>query len=62
MITKEFAQCFANEWIAAWNSHNLSRILSHYTDDFEMSWPFIVKTVNEPTGTLKGKEVVGAYW
>lgn len=62
MVTKEFAQHFANEWIAAWNSHDLSSILSHYTDDFEMSSPFIARTMNEPTGILKGKAAVGAYW
>jgi hypothetical protein len=38
------------------------RILSHYTDDFEMSSPVIIKVVGEPTGMLKGKEAVGSYW
>ncbi len=31
-------------------------------DDFEMSSPVIVKVAGEPSGTLKGKEAVGAYW
>lgn len=62
MITKEFARSFANEWIAAWNAHDLDRILSHYADDFEMSSPFVVKIANEPSGTLKGKKTVEAYW
>ena len=59
MWNKEKAAAFAAEWIAAWNSHDLSRILSHYTDDFEMSSPFIP---GEPSGTLKGKENVAKYW
>jgi ketosteroid isomerase-like protein len=62
MITQEFANEFANEWIAAWNAHDLARVLSHYTEDFEMSSPFIAKTVNESSGMLKGKAVVGEYW
>jgi ketosteroid isomerase-like protein len=62
MITQEFAQNFANEWIAAWNAHNLDRILSHYTEDFEMSSPFITKTVNESSGMLQGKTAIAAYW
>jgi ketosteroid isomerase-like protein len=53
---------FAEEWIEAWNSHDLERILSHYTDDFEMSSPFIVQFMNEPSGTLRGKDAVRAYW
>jgi len=62
MIDKTFAAHFANDWIDSWNSHNLSRILSHYTDEFEMSSPIIIQIVGEPSGTLKGKDVIGSYW
>ena len=62
MIDKEFAQRFASEWIAAWNSHDLDRILAHYEDDFEMSSPVIPMLAGEPSGRLRGKAVVGAYW
>lgn len=62
MIDKNFAEHFANEWIDSWNSHDLSRILSHYSDDFEMSSPFISQVSGEPSGMLKGKDAVGAYW
>jgi ketosteroid isomerase-like protein len=62
MITREFADHFAQEWIDAWNSHDLERILSHYTDTFEMSSPYIAKIVGEPSGVLKGKAAVAAYW
>lgn len=56
------AQTFAQEWVDAWNSHDLDRILAHYADDFEMTSPFIVTMMNAPTGTIKGKENVRAYW
>ena len=62
MITAEFAKEFAKEWIEAWNTHDLPRILSHYRDDFEMSSPLIRSLMNEPSGTLQGKQAVGAYW
>jgi len=62
MIEKTFARHFASEWIAAWNSHVLNRVLAHYTDDFEMSSPIIVQIAGELSGTLKGKDAVGAYW
>ena len=62
MIDKAFADRFAADWIDSWNAHDLERILSHYTDDFEMSSPVIIKMVGEPSGTLKGKQAVGAYW
>ncbi len=62
MIEQTFAEVFAAGWIDSWNSHDLSRILSHYSEDFEMSSPVIVDVVGELSGTLKGKEAVGAYW
>jgi len=57
-----FAMHFATEWIDAWNSHDLDRVLSHYADGFEMSSPYIVVLVGEPSGTLIGKPAVEAYW
>jgi ketosteroid isomerase-like protein len=62
MITHDWALQFAREWIDSWNAHDLDRILSHYTDDFQMSSPYIVQFVGEASGTLKGKECVAAYW
>jgi hypothetical protein len=62
MFSKDFTDHFAAEWIEAWNSHDLNQILSHYSDDFEMSSPYITQIVGEPSGTLKGKDAVGAYW
>ena len=40
----------------------MQRVLDHYTDDFEMTSPYIVSIANDGSGTLKGKEKVGAYW
>jgi hypothetical protein len=57
-----FAEHFANDWIGAWNAHDLDRVLSHYANGFEMSSPYIVTLAGEPSGTLCGKPAVEAYW
>jgi hypothetical protein len=62
MTGKEFAERFALEWIDSWNSHDLQRILSHYSDDFEMTSPVIIQIAGEPSGMLKGKKAVAPYW
>ena len=62
VIDQHFAETFAKEWLEAWNSHDLERILEHYEDDFEMSSPAIVTIAGEPSGTLRGKAQVEAYW
>jgi len=62
VIERGFADRFAQEWIEAWNSHDLERILAHYADDFVMSSPRIATIAEEPSGILKGKSAVGGYW
>jgi len=52
----------ASQWIAAWNSHDLDRVLAFYTDDFEMSSPYILDILGEPSGTLIGRRAIRAYW
>lgn len=53
---------FAKEWIEAWNSHDLDRILTHYSDDVEITTPMIKMALGNDSGSLKGKEAVGIYW
>ncbi len=62
MIDKNFAENFAKDWIEAWNSHDIEKIFSHYADDVEMSSPLIIERMNEPSGTLKGKDKIRPYW
>jgi hypothetical protein len=62
MLTNEFAEVFAKDWIDSWNSHDLPRILSHYSDQFTMSSPFIAQIAGEESGQLVGKSKIKAYW
>ena len=39
-LSTEEADAFAHEWAAAWNSHDLHRIASHYRDDVVYYSPF----------------------
>ena len=50
------------EWIAAWNSHDLERILALYAEDAEMTSDKIKALGLEMSGTLRGKENLRAYW
>src|ERR1700730_6958499 len=62
LIDQVWALSFAKEWIAAWNSHDLDRILSHYVEDFEMSSPLIIERKIDPSGVLRGKAAIREYW
>jgi ketosteroid isomerase-like protein len=52
----------ALEWIDAWNSRDLERVLSLYADDFEMTSDLIPRLGFDLSGTLRGKDKVRAYW
>jgi ketosteroid isomerase-like protein len=40
-------QEFAQVWIHAWNSHDLEDILSHYSEDIEITTPMIAMATGE---------------
>lgn len=61
-LDAKFANQFAADWISAWNKADLSAVLKHYTEDFEMSSPNIQTVFGEPSGRLIGKERVRTYW
>ena len=51
-LSEEWADRFAREWIAAWNSHDLDRICSHYAADIEFTSPFVMSLAGNPDGTI----------
>jgi hypothetical protein len=55
-------KAFALEWIESWNSHDLDRILSHYSDDIEVTTPMIRVAMGIDDGTIYGKTAARQYW
>ena len=62
MATELNAKEFAADWIAAWNSHNLDAILSHYSSDVILISPVATKILNDPAGTVRGKAALRHYF
>lgn len=56
------AEEFAKAWISTWNSHDLDKIMAHYAEDVQFTSPFIVRLMNEPSGTLRGKDKLRPYF
>jgi ketosteroid isomerase-like protein len=53
---------FAEEWIAAWNAHDLDRILSHYAEDIVFRSPIIRERYGKASGEVAGKVELRDYW
>lgn len=62
MLTQSQAQEFAQEWVAAWNSHDLDRILSHYEEDVVLISPIAARLLGDPTGRVQGKAALRRYF
>ena len=62
MPTTVEAQRFAQEWIDAWNSHDLDAILSHYAPDVVLTSPVAARVLGEPSGRVAGQENLRSYF
>jgi hypothetical protein len=62
MLDKAQAHALANDWIDAWNRHDLEAILSHYTDDVELVSPVAAERLSLPGGKVSGKAALQTYF
>lgn len=58
---QDYSFRFAQEWIEAWNAHDIRRILTCCSEDFALTTPYIAEVMKEPSGCLKGKGAVSRY-
>src|SRR5450631_1328641 len=56
-----FAREFARNWVDAWNSHDLERILTHYDDEVLLTSPVALKLL-KGDGTVRGKAALREYF
>lgn len=53
---------FAKRWLAAFNAKDLDAIMAHYAEDIEHSSPTVARVLGEPTGIVRGKVALRAYF
>jgi predicted ester cyclase len=61
-MTQEEAWTLAKEWLAAWNAHDLERILAHYEDAVELTSPVAAQLLGRPDGKVVGRADLRAYF
>jgi ketosteroid isomerase-like protein len=60
-LQASFAREFAQDWVDAWNSHDLKRILTHYDDEVLLTSPVALKLLNGD-GTVRGTAALREYF
>jgi ketosteroid isomerase-like protein len=58
---KERAEAFTHEWIQAWNSHDVERIVGHYADQLHYVSPLVEKRFPELEGVITDRVTLGRY-
>ena len=61
-MTREDAWKLAEDWIAAWNAHDLDSILTHYEDAIELTSPVAAQLLGTIDGKVAGKTNLKAYF
>jgi hypothetical protein len=61
-MTRDEAWKLANDWVAAWNAHDLDRIMTHYEETVVLTSPVAARLLGLPDGTVTGKANVRAYF
>ena|SRR5947209_3269903 len=61
-LQSKFARQFAQEWVDAWNSHDLERIMSHYDDDVALTSPVALNLLKNGDGVIRGKGALRDYF
>jgi predicted ester cyclase len=62
VMTKEEAWRWAEDWVAAWNAHDLELILTHYEDGVELTSPVAGQLLGTADGRVMGKANLRAYF
>ncbi len=61
-MTRDEAQKLANDWVTAWNAHDLDEIMTHYEDAIELTSPVAAQLLGTPDGKVAGKANLRAYF
>jgi ketosteroid isomerase-like protein len=53
---------YADEWVRAWNAHDIEAVLDHFSDDVVFTSPVAARVVPESRGVVRGKAALRDYW
>jgi predicted ester cyclase len=61
-LTRDEAWKLANDWVGAWNAHDLDLIMEHYEDEVELTSPVAAQLLGLAGGKVVGKASLRAYF
>ena len=61
-LTPQAGADFARDWIDAWNSRDLERILKHYSDEIDFASPFVPRLLGGTSEQVRGMVALREYF
>lgn len=62
ILPNNTAQWIARMWMKSWNTRDLAKLAELYADACELSSPLVAIMMGEPSGRLRGKDRILAFW
>jgi hypothetical protein len=53
---------FAEDWVTAWNRHDVDAVLAHFHDDVVFTSPVAARVIPDSNGVVRGKVALREYW
>ena len=53
---------FADDWVSAWNAHDVEAVLEHFHDDVVFTSPVAARVLPGTGGVVRGKDALRHYW
>ena len=56
------AVAFSEQWVGAWNAHDVELVLEHFDKDVVFTSPVAAKLMPDTAGIVHGKPALRDYW
>ena len=56
------AQEFVDRWLEGWNTHDIEKVLEHFTEDVIFTSPLATQLLDGSDGVIRGKAALREYW
>lgn len=53
---------FSEQWVTAWNAHDIEAVLEHFRDDVVFTSPVAARVLPETQGAVAAKDAMRHYW
>ena len=56
------AKVFSEQWVQAWNAHDVEAVLEHFDDEVVFTSPIAAQLLPATEGRVVGKQALRDYW